>query len=514
MKRFISILILVCVVFVACDVGNDPTGNDNGNETNNNNGNETGNNNGNKTGNNKGNETSNNNGNETGNNNGNETGNTNGNETDNNNGNETGKNNGNEAGNTNGNETGNNNGNETGNNNGNETGNNNGNETGNNNGNGNKLIPMIFANENITIILSNDVPINLSFSIARKIVNDKYEGSYSYKIQQKEKGDVSIGTVIIDGNTLKFNSKKNKSFEAKITDNDNKKELNFSSNIQTDTGTSVNIGKIEEAILYKSTVNTEFAYLLHLGYHMFDIGYEENGIITFLGPNVIRGGSTFDFGQMLVSLGSHQYLFYECRFNNGIVNVSSKKIISWVPPYKSIRSDTFNVAAGLEPDSKNILKDAVIFDGVYKETEVSIGNINRQSMMKVDDGLIYENADNTELPYLLWNHGGFRLGIIKEDGIVTFLPVKISSSNSHDAEFIHQLADNQNIFVAYDFIDHKKRAVDVYISDIIPGSYYSININDLRNDLDTRILNNTVSGHYFHYTYDIIDYSIEWKIEY
>jgi hypothetical protein len=147
MKKLICVLLLICLVFVACDLGNE----DNGNPANNNNGN-------NENGNNGNNENGNNGNNENGNNGNNDNGN-NGNNDNGNNGN---NDNGNPANNNNGNNDNGNNGN-------NDNGNNGNNDNGNNGNNGNGGNPEIISLSNLSIkdssiksLYISNIPVNSS----------------------------------------------------------------------------------------------------------------------------------------------------------------------------------------------------------------------------------------------------------------------------------------------------------------------------------------------------------------
>jgi hypothetical protein len=362
---------------------------------------------------------------------------------------------------------------------------------------------LVFCDQETTILILDN-----SDSNNRAITNN----AMTYRIEKRGKGVISSGSVSSTANkdSLSFVSNSGKKFKATLSKINNKNKLEFSSSLQTDVNTTETIGSIEEASIFITQDTTDFAYLLNVGGNAFEIGYQkDDGTITFLEIQSIRATSAEEFAQMLVSLGSHSYLFYECKFNNNdSVDVSLKKITKWVPPYTHITADTFMVASGQRQDDKGLL-DGVITSNISYEETTTLSDIHRLSMDNT--GFIYENTNNTEYPYLLWGgYGYFKLGRKNENGIISFLPIYVIGATSHDGQIIHQPEINKNIYIAFDFIDVQHKKVNVYISGIIPGSHHYINFESIKNELDTHILNDTALDHYSFYEYTFVENPGNW----
>ena len=377
-------------------------------------------------------------------------------------------------------------------------------------------IAMIFATEMKTILIFRNTTKNLSRSHARKNDNDQGEdeGNYSYKIQNKDKGNISTGNVTIveddqGEDTLEFESDKGKSFNAKMTKTSSKRKLVFNSQFENDSGELEDIGTIEEATLFIAQDNVEFPYLIKIDAGYYEVGFKDaNGSITFLRSQI--GG----VGSLMPSLGSHRYLYYTGQYDEGTktVELATIKIVNWVPPYKgnSILSETMAVAQGTYVDDRGILSDAIFSNWIYEEKEVPIKSINRRSMFEGYN--VYENHDNIDYPYLLDIGLGFRIGISDENETVHFLPyLTIAGNYSHDVQVGYNLGpgswSSNWILVAFDWIDHTHQKVGVYFSKILPASPGTLATDYISTlaDLDARILNNTTSGYYSYYEYSLID---------
>jgi len=385
-------------------------------------------------------------------------------------------------------------------------------ETGNNNEPENNSvedwgIPLLFCNEETNIAIFNEISNNRSAG----------SGNMTYRIVKKGKGEISSGNVSLSSNknSVSFSSKTGKTFDASISQTGKNHKLTFSSSIPTDVNTTESIGSFEgEVYVYVVKDTTDFAYLLNVGSNAFEIGYQnENGIITFFRIQSIGGTSAYT--DALVSLGNHNYLFYRCNFVNGntdSVNVLSKHISNWVPPYTDITYDTFMVASGKEADTKGILTGSIDFEGVYEKIEISqeMPEMNRLSMLNTEKSFIYTTDNNAEYPYLLWGGGGFfKLGKMVNN-VVSFLPIRTIGATSHDGQIIHQPEPEKYIYVVYDFADFTYESVNVFISGYIPGSYHYLNFSSIKIGFDANILNNTIPDDYSYHTYNLVTTPINW----
>ena len=370
---------------------------------------------------------------------------------------------------------------------------------------------FVFCNQQINIQLSEDAP---SPKMIRSNFTDRNKLSYS--IQKPIRGEISRGKVTVDQDTMRFVSEKGKRFEANLSREKDRMKLNFPSAIETDEGMTESIGSIEEGVLFKTEEETDLNYLLNLSGNAFEIGYKaDNGTITFLDFKVISAGPSQEFGKMMSSIGSHGFIYYECPLiddESETITILTKKITNWVPPYSgSIVDETFHVANGDTVDTRGILNGSITSEIEYRKISTSNQKIERLSMLGYTR--IYKTDEDAEFPYLRASGSNpYEIGKMNEENVVSFILNSTVGSNAHDIQTIVKIDSSNYIFVAYDFVDFRRKAVSVFIrKDKLTGPNPETQYYPISNDLDTRILNNTVSDYYYNYTYNLLTVPLEWK---